>query len=122
MVKNINQDRDNATRGELLKRQDQKSEIDRVYQMEKPKFDTSGNPEAKSMWSTGRGCPKCKNQLAIKEYRDESETLVVYCNSCRSEFMHQDLESTSEIGDSIHRQIPDILVLKWMNARKEDPR
>lgn len=116
MAQNINSDRDSASRGELLRRQDNLSELNKVLELEKYEYDTRSNPAAQSQWSTGRACPQCKNSLANKEYRDETETLIVYCIQCGIEFMSDDVDNQSEIGDKIHRSIPDSLILSWMNA------
>jgi hypothetical protein len=51
----------------------------------------------------------------MKEMTD-NETLIVFCGNCGAEYHHDDLENTSAIGDMIHRQIPDDLVLRYMAA------
>lgn len=118
--KNINSDRDNGIWGELLTQQDNEKLLLALDKLEKEIPDVKGNPPAKSFWSTGRNCPKCKGLLKLKELNQETLTLWVFCGSCGSEFCHQDLESTSDISDSIHRAIPDELVLRWMAAREEE--
>ena len=117
---NINQDRDNGTLGELLTRQDEQKKIDAVLALEKPAIDVTGNPRAQSFWSTGRDCPKCKNLMKMKELNQETGVLWVFCGTCGAEYCSDDIENTSEIGDQIHRQIPDELVLRWMAARERE--
>ena len=115
-IKPLNQDRDNSITGELLTRQDNEKELERVLSLQKPQIDRSGLPAAQSKWSTGRGCPKCKHTLRIKEMT-KNEVLIVFCGECGAEYHHHDLENTSAISDQIHRQIPDDAVLRWMAAR-----
>lgn len=114
--KNINQDRDNAIPGELLTRKDNEKLMAEVLKLEKPIVDAKGNPPAKSMWSTGRGCPKCKRTLRMKELNTETGHLKVFC-LCGAEYWAEDLELTGDINDKLHRQIPDDLVLSYMRAR-----
>lgn len=118
--KNINQDRDNGIWGELLTQKDKEKDLEEVLKLEKPEIDTSGNPPAKSFWSTGRGCPNCKRTLKMKELNQDTGELWVFCDNCGAQFSSQDIENTSEIGDSLHRRIPDDLVLRWMQAREEE--
>ena len=120
-IKNINQDRDNSIRGELLTRKDQEAEYEKLDGLQKSTPDLSSNPDAQSFWSTGRGCPKCKRTLAIREVTENS-TIIVYCHTCGSVYHHDDLENTSAIGDKINRQIPDDLILRYMAAREEENR
>lgn len=115
-IRNTNQDRDNGIWGELLTQQDNEKDLDRVLQLERETIDTTGNPPAQSMWSTGRGCPKCKRTLMMKELNPETGHLKVFCR-CGAEYFSEDLEMTGTINDKIHRQIPDDLVLRWMAAR-----
>lgn len=115
-IKPLNQDRDNSIAGELLQRKDNEKKLDQVLALTKPIIDTSDRPAAQSQWSTGRGCPKCKHTLRMKEMT-KNETLIVFCGNCGSEYHHDDLENTSAIGDAIHRQIPDDVVLRYMAAR-----
>lgn len=119
--KNINQDRDNAIAGELLTRKDQEDDLNKVLQLEKPIVDATGNPPAKSMWSTGRGCPRCKRTLRIKEMSEDTGHLKVFC-LCGGEWWAEDLELTGSINDKLHRQIPDDLVLRYMSARDKSLR
>jgi hypothetical protein len=113
--KNINQDRDNGIWGELLTQQDNQKALDELKKLTKPEVPADGGP-AKSFWSTGRHCPKCKGLLKMKELNQDTGYLWVFCGSCKSEFCADDLENTSEIGDKLHRQIPDDVVLRWMAA------
>ena len=117
---NINQDRDNGIWGELLTRQDNEKKYQALDKLEKPTIDVTGNPEAESFWSTGRGCPKCKRTLAIKELNNESGLMTVFCNGCGTEYHAPDIESTTAAGDAFHRQIPDDLIERWMSAREEE--
>lgn len=117
--KNINQDRDNGIPGELLTRKDNATLLDQVLALEKPIVDAKGNTPAASFWSTGRGCPKCKRTLRIKELNQDTGIVSVWCR-CGAEYHHPDIESTSDIGDKIHREISDSLVMRWMSAREEE--
>jgi hypothetical protein len=119
---NINKDRDNGVWGHLLTQQDNEKALDEIKKLTKPIVDAKGNPPAKSMWSTGRGCPKCKNTLAMKELNQDTGYLWVFCHTCGAEYCADDLENTSEIGDKLHRQIPDDLVLRYMAARERNLR
>lgn len=121
MVKpNINSDRDNGIRGELLIQIDNQDKLTEIKKIEKTVANVKGNPPAQSMWSTGRNCPKCKGLLKIKELNPDTETLWVFCGECGAEFCHDDLENTSDIGDQLHRAIPDDMVLRWMEAREKE--
>lgn len=119
---NNNTDREEGVRGHLLRQLDKMKELDEVLSLEKEQIDTSGNPPAQSQWSTGRACPKCKNSLRIKEMNMDTELMTVFCSKCGSEFHAPDIESTTDIGDKIHRQIPDALVTSWMKAREDEMR
>lgn len=120
--RNNNQDRDEGVRGHLLQQMDNEKALDELAKLTKPEIDTSENPAADSQWSTGRGCPKCKNTLRIKELNQDSGLMTVYCSACKKEYHAPDLESTTAIGDSIHRQIPDSLVSSYMRAREDELR
>lgn len=113
---NINQDRDNGIWGDLLTQKDNEKQLDELKKLTKPTMDMEGLEPAKSFMSTGRGCPKCKGLLKMKELNTDTSQLWVFCGSCKSEFCSEDLENTSEIGDKLHRQIPDDMVLRWMSA------
>lgn len=120
-IKNINQDRDNGIWGELLTAQDNEKQWTAVDKLgDKQQIDTSENPTAKSQWSTGRGCPKCKGTLAFKEVNSDSGQTTVFCNRCGTEYHAPDIENTTAAGDAIHRQIPDELVNRWMEARENE--
>lgn len=117
---NSNSDRDEGVRGHLLTHLDTLEELQQVMKLEKQPIDTSGNPAAQSQWSTGRACPKCKNALRIKELNADSGLMTVFCSKCGTEYHAPDLESTTAIGDKIHRQIPDTLVNAYMAARQAE--
>jgi hypothetical protein len=110
-----NADRDDGVRGELLKAKDNEAALAKLDGMSKPVLNGDGNPPAKSQWSTGRGCPKCKHQMAFKEITKSGQT-VVFCHNCHREWYAADLENTTKNGDFIHRDIPDELILRYMMA------
>ena len=109
MPKYIWQD-DDSWQAELLKQRQDQEKLARLPQKEYP--DLSDNPDAESFWSTGRNCPKCSGQLAIKEFREESGTLVVKCRNCGSDYHHQDLENPN--NDVLFRQIPLDMILRYV--------
>ena len=114
-IKNNLHDREEGSRGELLREKDNEEELAKVLELKKEVFDTRGLPPAKSFSSTGRGCPSCKNTLSIKELNEEGDTLWLFCKHCKKQYSHHDLENTSYVGDHIHRQISDSRMLYLMN-------
>lgn len=96
--------------GELLQQIQDQNQLAKLPEKQYP--DLSQNPDAESFWSTGRNCPRCAAQLAIKEFREETTTLVVYCTECGSEFHHQDLEDPNH--DWLFREIPLDMILRYV--------
>jgi hypothetical protein len=113
-----NADRDDGVRGYLLRAKDNEPAMAKLDGMTKPTTDFSGNPAAKSQWSTGRGCPKCKHQMAFKEITKSGQT-VVFCHNCGRDWYAADLENTTKNGDFIHREISDELIFRYMAANEE---
>lgn len=116
--KNINQDRDNSIAGELLTKQDNEKEWQKLVGFEIPQADTSENPAAQSQWSTGRQCPRCAHRLVMFELNTDSGILHIECRHCGGRWGHEQLESPD--SDEMYRQIPDDVKIRWMQARENE--
>jgi len=118
---NIRSDRDNGVIGDLLTQMDNAEDLEKVLELEKPTIDTSDLPAAQSFWSTGRACPSCAHTLRMKELNPDSGHLKVFCKNCGKEYYSEDLELTdTDVNDKIHRYIPDILMIQYMQAREDE--
>lgn len=76
----------------------------------------AGAPQ--SQMATGRACPGCAGQLLIREMSLSGGVLIVYCKQCGKTYNSTDLETQNATTDTIFRQIPDDLILRYMKANE----
>lgn len=101
-----------------LKIDQQEYEETILKKYKKPKTTGNGIPAKSAMAAGGRKCMRCSDQLYIKE-ETENEIIIVYCKTCGLEMHHTDLEM-SDSTDHMYRDIPDEMVIRYMQARADE--
>lgn len=111
------EDRDEGVRGTLLTGIDNDKQWSKLNGIQIPQVDVTGNAPATSQKSSGRHCPQCANRLTYVETSDLGNW-IVECTGCHKRWASEQLESLD--CDWLYRQIPDDVVMRWMNAREQE--